>query len=41
MTKENLRDYNCKDEELTVISKYAAFSFRRDLPDFFGFFAQV
>ena len=33
----NLRDYNCKDEELPVICTYAVFSFKRDLADFTAF----
>jgi hypothetical protein len=28
------RNYNCKNEELPVICKFAAFSLKRDLPDF-------
>ena len=34
MPLTNQRDYNCKDEELPVICKYAVFSFKRDLADF-------
>ena len=29
-----LRSYNCKNEELPVICKFAAFNLNRDLPDF-------
>jgi hypothetical protein len=34
MTATSARDYNCKDEELPVICKFAAFSLKRDLADF-------
>ena len=34
MTTSLSRSYNCKDEELPVICKFAAFSLKRDLADF-------
>ena len=37
MPTTNSRSYACKDEELTVISKYVSYSFRRDLSDFTAF----
>jgi len=37
MESPKQRDYNCKDEELPVICKYAVFSFNRDLADFTAF----
>lgn len=37
MVSINMRDYNCKDEELPVICNYAVFSFKRDLADFTAF----
>lgn len=37
MTTLISRDYNCKDEELPVICKFAAFSLKRDLADFTAF----
>ena len=37
MTKNLARDYSCKDEELTVICKFAAFSLKRDVAAFAAF----
>lgn len=34
MSTNTLRSYNCKNEELSVICKFAAFNLTRDLPDF-------
>jgi hypothetical protein len=34
MTTFSIRNYNCKDEELPVISKFTSFSLKRDLADF-------
>jgi hypothetical protein len=34
MNTNQMRNYNCKDEELPVICGYAAFSLKRDLADF-------
>lgn len=34
MKTNHSRDYNCKDEELPVICKFAAFSVKRDLVEF-------
>jgi hypothetical protein len=34
MNTNQTRNYNCKDEELSVICGYAAFSLKRDLADF-------
>ena len=34
MKTVSLRDYGCKDEELTTLCKFAAFSVSRDLADF-------
>lgn len=34
MNKTNQRDFNCKEEELSVIAKFVAFSLKRDLGDF-------
>ena len=33
----NLKNYNCKNEELPVIAEYLAFSFKRDLANFTAF----
>lgn len=37
MSTSNNRIFNCKDEELPVVSKFAAFSLQRDLADFTAF----
>jgi len=37
MGTKNPRDYNCKDEELPIVSRFAAFSLRRDLDEFAAF----
>ena len=37
MAQNQSRDYNCKDEELPVICRFAAFSLKRDLADFTAF----
>jgi hypothetical protein len=37
MTTTEVRNYSCKDEELTVISRYVLISFRRDINDFSAF----
>ena len=37
MNATNQRSYNCKDEELPVICKFAVFSLKRDLADFKAF----
>ena len=37
MSPLNQRVYNCKDEELPVISNFAVFSLKRDLADFTAF----
>ncbi|MFA5973334.1 MAG: hypothetical protein WC780_13370 [Lentimicrobiaceae bacterium] len=37
MTTPNQRAYNCKDEELPVICRFAVFSLTRDLSDFTDF----
>jgi hypothetical protein len=37
MTTTKERNYNCKDEELTVICRYSLTSFRRDVNDFYAF----
>ena len=37
MTTTKQRSYNCKDEELPVICKFAVFSLKRDLADFKAF----
>lgn len=34
MTTTLARDYNCKDEELTVICKFSVFNVKRDLDNF-------
>ena len=31
------RNFNCKDEELPVISRFVAFSVKRDLDDFLAY----
>jgi len=40
MNSRNNRNFNCKDEELPVVSKAVAFGLKRDLVDFTAF-AQV
>ena len=37
MNTTNTRNYNCKDEELPVICKFASTSFKRDNADFLGY----
>jgi hypothetical protein len=37
MNSTNIRNFNCKDEELAVVSKFVAFSLKRDLADFTAF----
>lgn len=37
MSTSNNRIFNCKDEELPVVSKFAAFGLKRDLADFTAF----
>jgi len=37
MATNQSRDYNCKDEELPVICRFAAFSLKRDLAEFTAF----
>jgi hypothetical protein len=37
MKKTETRSYNCKDEELPVVCRYALSCVKRDLPDFAGF----
>jgi hypothetical protein len=37
MKQSETRNYNCKDEELPVVCRYALSCIKRDLPDFAGF----
>ena len=37
MNSRNNRNFNCKDEELPVVSKAVAFGLKRDLVDFTAF----
>jgi len=37
MAQNHARNYNCKDEELPVICRFAAFSLKRDIADFTAF----
>lgn len=37
MNTTNIRNFNCKDEELPVVAKFVAFSLKRDLADFTAF----
>lgn len=37
MSSTELRNYNCKDEELPVISNYVLFSLKRDAADFLSY----
>lgn len=40
-TQQETRKYNCKDEELIPICKYAAFSLKRDLNDFTAYSPKI